>query len=265
MIAVGGTTPLAWLAVELGIEGKVALVTAATRGIGLGIAQALAAEGAKVSVVARTAKDVKRVASEIGGFGVAADVLTEDGCKRAVEETEHNLGRIEILVNNMGARAGTSWKDTGIEEFEKAFRGNLVVSARMTSLVLPGMLERGWGRVVVISSVWGREAGGAPAYNAAKAAENSYVKSLAREVAANGVTVNAVAPGSILWEGGGWHRRQTADPQGIADYVRRELPMGRFGTVEEVADVVVFVSSTRASLVNGACIPVDGASGRSIL
>jgi 3-oxoacyl-[acyl-carrier protein] reductase len=218
-----------------------------------------------VSVVARTASDVERVAESIKGFGVAADVLTEDGCRRAVEETEHALGRVEILVNNMGARAGTSWQDTGLEEFEAAFKGNLGVSARMTALVLPGMVERGWGRVVVISSVFGREWGGAPAYNAAKAAENSYVKSLAREVASKGVTVNAIAPGSILWEGGGWHRRQQADPQGIADFVRREMPLGRFGTVEEVAAVVGFVCSMQASLLNGACIPVDGGSGRSII
>jgi 3-oxoacyl-[acyl-carrier protein] reductase len=265
LIAVGGTTSLAWLAVELGIEGRVALVTAATRGIGLGIARALAAEGARVSIVARTPDDVQRVAESIGGFGVAADLLTEDGCRRAVEETEHSLGRIEILVNNMGARAGTSWKDSGVAEFEAAFSGNLIVSARMTELVLPGMLERGWGRVVVISSVFGREWGGAPAYNAAKAAENSYVKSLAREVAPKGVTVNAVAPGSILWEGGGWHRRRHADPEGIADFVRREMPAGRFGTVEEVANVVAFVCSTRASLLTGTCIPVDGGQGRSII
>ena len=250
---------------ELGIEGRVALVTAATRGIGLGIARALAAEGANVSVVARTPSDVQRVADSIRGFGVAADLLTEEGCKRAVEETEHNLGRVEILVNNMGARAGTSWNDTGVAEFEAAFRGNLVVSARMTELVLPRMVDGAWGRVVVISSVFGREWGGAPAYNAAKAAENSYVKSLAREVASKGVTVNAVAPGSILWEGGGWHRRQQADPEGIAEFARREMPTGRFGTVEEVANVVAFVCSTRAGLVTGACIPVDGGQGRSII
>jgi len=89
------------------------------------------------------------------------------------------------------------------------------------------------------------------------------VKSLAREVASHGVTVNGVAPGSILWDGGGWHRRQQADPEGIAGYVRREMPLGRFGTVEEVADVVAFVCSRQASLLNGASIAVDGASGRS--
>ena len=250
---------------DFGIEGRVALVTAATRGIGRAIADALAREGAHVSVVARTANDVQRVAESIHGFGVAADVTTQEGCAKAVAETQRNLGPIEILVNNFGARAGTSWQDTGPEEFDAAFQGNVVVSARMTQLVLPGMVERGWGRVVVISSVYGREAGGAPAYNAAKAAENSYVKSLAREVAAHGVTVNAVAPGSILWEGGGWWRRQQSDPQGIAEFVKRDMPRGRFGTVEEVAGVVAFVCSQQASLLTGACIAVDGGQGRSII
>src|SRR5437667_3503452 len=248
---------------DFGIEGKVALVTAATRGIGLGIAHALAREGARVSVVARTESDVRKVAESIRGFGVAADVTTEEGCSKAFAETQGNLGPVEILINNFGARAGTSWSDTGPSELAAAFQGNVVVSARMTLLVLPGMLERGWGRVVVTSSVFGREAGGAPAYNAAKAAENSFVKSLAREVAAKGVTVNAVAPGSILWEGGGWHRRRQADPEGIAEFVRQEMPMGRFGTVDEVANVVVFVCSSQASLLTGACINVDGGQSRS--
>lgn len=248
---------------DFGIEGKVALVTAATRGIGLAIAQALAAERARVSVVARTQADVERVAKSIGGFGVAADLTTEKGCRGSVEETVQNLGPIDILVNNYGARAGTSWQDTGAKEFAAAFAGNVTVSLRMTQLVLPGMVERGWGRVVVITSIWGREAGGAPAYNAAKAAETSMVKSLAREVAGRGVTVNGVAPGSILWEGGGWHRRRQADPEGIAEFVRHEMPRGRFGTPEEVASVVAFVCSRQASLVNGASIAVDGAQGRS--
>lgn len=248
---------------DLGFSGKVALVTAATRGIGLAIAEALSREGARVSIVARTEADVRRAAELIGGHGVAADVLTEDGCKRAVAETEAALGPVDILINNFGARAGTSWADTGPKEFEAAFAGNVGVSSRMTGLVIDGMRKRGWGRVIVISSVFGREAGGAPAYNAAKAAEHSYVRSLARDVAPSGVTVNAVAPGSIMWTGGGWHRRQQADPDGIAEFVRREMPLGRFGTADEVASVVAFLCSRQASLVNGAAIPVDGAQSRS--
>jgi len=249
--------------VDFGLAGKVALVTASTRGIGFGVVQALAREGARVAVVARTEDEVQRIARETGGFGVAADLTTDDGRERAVDETVANLGPVDILVNNFGARAGSSWADTGVREFAVAFDGNVIVSLHMTQLVLPAMTERGWGRVVMIQSVWGRESGGAPAYNAAKAAEISLVKSLAREAAAKGVTVNGVAPGSILWEGGGWHRRKQADPDGIADFVRHEMPMGRFGTVEEVANVVAFVCSQQASLVTGACIAVDGCQGRS--
>jgi 3-oxoacyl-[acyl-carrier protein] reductase len=248
---------------DLGIAGQVALVTASTKGIGLGIARALAREGARVAVVARTKDDVDSVANQLGGFGVAADLLTEEGCRRAVGETEDALGPVDILVNNLGVRAGISWQDTGPRELTAAFDGNVIASTRMTQLVLPKMIERGWGRVVVITSIWGREAGGFPAYNAAKAAEISMVKSMARELAATGVTVNAVAPGSVLWEGGGWDRRQKADPEGIADFMRHEMPMRRFGTVDEVASVVTFVCSRQASLVTGACIPVDGAQGRS--
>ena len=248
---------------DLGIAGKVALVTAGTRGIGLGIANALAAEGVRVAVAARTEVDIKRTAAALGGLGVVADLLTEAGCRRAVSETEQSLGSLDILINNLGVRAGSSWSDTGPAEFEAAFAGNAAVSVRMTQLALPGMINRGWGRVVVIASLWGREAGGAPAYNAAKAAEISFVTSMAREVAAKGVTVNAIAPGSILWEGGGWHRRQQADPEAIDEFVRREMPLGRFGTVEEVATTVTFLCSQQASLVTGACIAVDGGQSRS--
>jgi len=248
---------------DYGIEGKVALVTAATKGIGLAIAQALAREGARVSVVARTESDVRRVAESLGGFGVAADVTSQEGCQSAVAETRSHLGPIDILVNNFGARAGSSWQDTAPQQFDAAFQGNVIVSARMSELVLPDMKERRWGRIVVIASVWGRESGGAPAYNAAKAAEISFAKSLSREVAPHGVTVNSVAPGSVLWEGGGWHRRHLADPQGIAEFVRRDMPLGRFGTPEEVASVVAFVCSRQASLVTGSCIAVDGGQGHS--
>ena len=244
---------------DLGIQGLTALVTGATRGIGLAIARELAAEGARVAVAARTEADVRRVATEIGGVAAAADLTTEEGCRAALTAA----GEVLILVNNLGLRAGSSWVDTGVGEMELAMAGNLYPAVRLSQMALPAMRRASWGRVVIISSLYGRESGGPPAYNAAKAAEISFVTSLAREVAAAGVTVNCVAPGSILFQGGSWHRRQQADPEGISAFVRRELPLGRFGTPEEAAKVVAFLCSRPASLVNGACWAVDGGQSRS--
>ena len=244
---------------DFGLRGATALVTGATRGIGLAIARELAAEGVRVAVAARTAADVQRVAAEIGGVAATADLTTEEGCRAALVAA----GEVLILVNNLGLRTGSSWDDTRAGDMEVAMAGNLYPAVRLSLMALPAMRRAGWGRIVVISSLYGREAGGPPAYNAAKAAEISFVTSLGRDVAAAGVTVNCVAPGSILFEGGSWHRRQQADPEGISAFVQRELPLGRFGSPEEVAKVVAFLCSRPASLVNGACWAVDGGQSRS--
>ena len=133
----------------------------------------------------------------------------------------------------------------------------------MAQRAAPHLAARGGGSITMIASIWGREGGGAPGYNVAKAAVIALAKALARDLAKQGIRVNSIAPGSILFPGGGWDRRQQADPAGIAAFVERELPFGRFGTPEEVADVVAFVASPRASWLSGASIVVDGGQSRA--
>jgi 3-oxoacyl-[acyl-carrier protein] reductase len=127
------------------------------------------------------------------------------------------------------------------------------------------MRRRGGGSIVMIASIWGRESGGRMTYNAVKAAEISLAKSMAQQLARDNIRVNSVAPGSISFPGGSWHKRQQEDPEGIAVFVARELPFGRFGRAEEVGQVVAFLASPRASWISGASIPVDGCQSRSLI
>jgi 3-oxoacyl-[acyl-carrier protein] reductase len=244
---------------DLGLGGRVALVTGGSRGIGAAIAAGLAAEGCRVAICARGEEALRETAARIGATGaqvlpIVADLTAAGEVDRVVGEATAHFGQVDILVNNLGGgRAG----DTD-EAWDFTLDVNLGVSVRASRAVIPGMKERRGGVILIISSVSGWQVGGSAAYNAAKAAEIMYARSLAKELGPFGIRANAVSPGSIMFPGGGWARRQERDPETIADFIARDMPLGRFGTPEEIANVVVFLASDRASLVTGANVAVDG-------
>ena len=252
---------------QLELAGKLCLVSGASRGIGRAIAHALAHEGGRVAAVARGQAGLDALLAELPGHGhavIAADVTTAAGADAAVEGAVAALGGLDVVVTNVGksfARDAAAMDDA---DFARSLDMNLWSASRVAQRAAPHLTARGGGSITMISSIWGREAGGAPGYNVAKAGVIALAKALARDYAKHAIRVNSVAPGSILFPGGGWDRRQKADPAAMADFVARELPFGRFGTPEEVADVVAFLASARARWITGACIPVDGGQGRSL-
>jgi 3-oxoacyl-[acyl-carrier protein] reductase len=252
---------------DLQLAGKAAIVTGSSRGLGLASAKALAAEGCRVCLCARGAEALEQAARDVGAAPevatVVADLSTVAGAEKVVDATLRAFGAIDILVNNVGMAKGTDIVNTGDAEWQEAVDQTLFPAIRMSRLVVPHMRKHGGGSIVMIASIWGRESGGRMTYNAVKAAEISLAKSMAQQLAPDGIRVNSIAPGSILFPGGSWDKRQQADPAGIVEFVRRELPFGRFGRAEEVGAAVAFLASPRASWISGSCVPVDGCQSRS--
>src|SRR5262245_52394554 len=255
---------------ELGLKSKVAMVSGASRGIGRAIVLGLAAEGCHLSLCARGKEGIDRVAQEVQKAGVeittmAGDVTSETDARRWVEDTHKRFGQVDILINNVGGSRPGGNLSVSREDWQNGFALNFFSALDLCRLVVPLMSSQKSGCVINITSIYGREWGGPMTYNAAKAAMISLSKEMARELAPQGIRVNSVAPGSILFPGGSWEKRQIENPEMIAAFVKAELPFGRFGKPDEVADVVVFLASGRAQWVSGACINVDGCQSRSLI
>ena len=256
---------------DLQLTDKIAIVTGSSRGLGLASARTLVAEGCRVCLCARGSEQLAAAAVEVEASArrpnmimmVQADVSTAEGIALVVDRTVETFGGLDILVNNVGRAAGSDLLDTSDAQWQAAIDETLFPAIRASRLAVPHMKQRGGGAIIMIASIWGRESGGRMTYNAVKAAEISLGKSLAQQLAPLNIRVNSVAPGSILFPGGSWHKRQQSDPQGIADFIKRELPFGRFGRADEVATVVAFLASARASWVSGASLTVDGCQSRS--
>ena len=256
---------------DLGIAGKVAFITGGSRGLGRQAALALAREGVNVAICARDPDTLSHTRDEIEQLGVSAatleaDISQSEAPADAVREVERQLGPVDILVNNVGGSLGTSGVlETSEDDFARVFDLNLWSALRLMKIVAPGMRERGWGRIINIASIYGREHGGTAPYMAAKASMIAVSKHLALSLAKDGVTVNAIAPGSILHEQGSWERFVENNPKEIVDeFIDRNMPMGRFGWPEPIGATVAFLASEHAGLVVGACINVDGGQSHSL-
>ncbi len=260
---------------DLGLKDRFALVTGGTHGIGRSIALALAEEGCNVAVCSRNTERIEKVAQEIKAKGVAclgiqADVLIESDIKKTMRKIISEWKTLHILINNVGG--GGRWgseiaEKTKEEVWLDVYNKNALAAIRFTMLAIPYMRRQKWGRVVTITSIFGRESGARPWFNMAKSAQTALMKSLSRQayLARDGITFNSVAPGAIMIPDTGWEKILKENPKKANQFAEKELPMGRFGRPEEVADLVAFICSEKAGLLNGASIPIDGGEGRSIL
>jgi 3-oxoacyl-[acyl-carrier protein] reductase len=252
---------------NLELEGRVALIVGASRGMGLAIARTLASEGVKVALAARGHDGLEAACKDIGGnasFHVA-DVTDPAAALAMTREVEKRWGRIDILICNVGSGASVAPGQETSAEWRRVMDVNLFATTNTVEAARP-VMQRGSGdrAIVCVSSICGLAALGAPVtYSAAKAALNATVRGLARPLALDGIRINAVAPGNILFEGGTWARKLAENKPGVDDMLAREVPLRRLGKPEEIADLVAFLASPRAAFITGTVIVADGGQLRA--
>jgi 3-oxoacyl-[acyl-carrier protein] reductase len=250
---------------DLGLTGKIAIITGASKGIGKSIALTLAEEGVNVAICARGEESLRAAENEIVRKGVKVfarpcDIGKPDEFDAFLDAVKGKFGKVDILVNNVSALSlGEAYED-----WEASVNIDILASVRATRKVVPWMIESGQGSILFISSVSGLESGSPAAYAASKAALISYSKTLAVQLAPKHIRVNTIAPGSIEFSGGLWEMAKIHD-RPFYDMVRGSIPSGRMGTPEEVGKVAAFLVSPCASWVTGTCLSVDGGQHKSNL
>lgn len=249
---------------DLALQDKHVLITGASRGIGKAIAKHFIAEGAQVSIVGRTLSSLEKAAAELGQVDIyQADVTSKVDREELMQSYLEKNGTIDVLVNNAGGSSGSTVLQTELSQFYDAFEYNYFSSVHLSQMAAKEMVKKQAGSIINIASIYGRESGGLVTYNNAKAALISFTKSLANEVIHQGVRVNSIAPGSVYHEDGVWDKRMKDDPAQTKGFIEEEIPAGRFGTPDEIAQAVLYLASEKASWIVGACITVDGGQSRS--
>jgi 3-oxoacyl-[acyl-carrier protein] reductase len=256
---------------EMGLRDKVAFIAGSSRGIGLAVAQAFLREGAKVGISGRNPADLEEarvlLLADAGPervVAVAGDMTRETELERALSLVAASLGDLKAVVANVGRGTARPGWDLSSDDWHAALDLNLLGSMALASKVMPRLIAGGGGSITFVSSIAGVEAINAPlGYSAAKAALLSAMKGLSRLAGPQGVRVNAVAPGNVLFPGGSWERKLKERRDFFEASIRTEVPLQRFARPEEIADAVVFLASERASFITGACLVVDGGQTRS--
>ena len=256
---------------DLGLKDKVVFIAGSSRGIGKAIAEGFACEGAKVVITGRDNESLQKTLKEFRErhgaqsiFGFSGDLGEIETLRSILNQTVLTFGKMDVVVGNIGSGRGKPGYDLPDSEWDRFFNVNLMTNIRVVRETIPSLIRNGCGSIVFTASIAGLETVGAPiAYEAAKAALIASCKNMSRELAQYKIRVNCVAPGNILFQGSTWDLRLRDDEKSTMDYVTSQVPLKRFGTPEEIASIVVFLSSQRASFITGACIVADGGQTRS--